>query len=126
MNWPDYLVLAKGLAEHPFEASRRSAVSRAYYAVFNSCRRWLEANVTSIDNRGAHEQVWETFKRAEHANEPTRSTWRLIGTLGDSLRSLRNQADYDEGVADLDLRAPYAVGSAERIYALLGELELAD
>lgn len=126
MNWADYLVLAKGLAGHPFEASKRSAVSRAYYGAFNGGRRWLEANVTPIDNRGAHGQVWGTFKAAEHASEATRSAWRLVGVLGDSLRALRNQADYDDGVPGLDLHAPYAVDTAERILALLGELRLAD
>lgn len=126
MNWADYVVLAKGLAGHPFEASQRSAVSRAYYGAFNSCRCWLEANVTPIDDRGAHGQVWRTFKTAGPASDATRPAWRLVGVLGGSLRSLRNQADYDDRVADLDLHARYAANTAARILMLLGELEVAD
>jgi hypothetical protein len=126
VNWSAYVVLARGLAGHPFEASRRSAVSRAYYGAFNSSRRWLEANVTPIDNRTAHEQVWETFKTADRANQATRADWALIGGLGDSLRSLRNRADYDDEVAELDRLALGAVKTAERILELLPRLEVAD
>jgi uncharacterized protein (UPF0332 family) len=125
VNWRQYVVLAKGLAKQPYEASRRSAASRAYYGAFNSCRHWLEANVTPIDNRGAHEQVWETFKTAERASDETRAKWRLVGNLGDSLHMLRNQADYDAQVQELEARAEKAVLTAERILQLLPELEVA-
>jgi len=123
--WDDYVVLGEGLARHPFEASKRSAVSRAYYGAFNRCRRWLETNVTPIDNRSAHQQVWETFKIADRASENTRSRWSQVGLLGGSLRSLRNQVDYDDSVPGLERHAPEAVITAERILALLDELEVA-
>ncbi len=125
MNWSDFVVLAEGLAAHRFEASKRSAVSRAYYGAFNSCRRWLEVNDTSIDNGRAHQQVWATFRAAERATAPTRAGWQLVGDLGDSLRSLRNRVDYDDHVPGLDLRAPKAVATAARILRLLDELEVA-
>lgn len=126
MNWRQYVVLAKGLSRQPFEGARRSAASRAYYGAFNLSRRWLEANVTPIDNRGAHEQVWMTFAAAERATPDTRAKWKLVGNLGDSLHRLRNQADYDDKVDDLDLRSEAAVGVAERILELLPQLEVAD
>jgi hypothetical protein len=126
VNWRQYVVLAKGLSRQPFEAARRSAASRAYYGAFNACRRWLEANVTPIDNRGAHEQVWMTFIAAERATADTRAKWKLVGNLGDSLHLLRNQADYDETVEELDARSQAAVGVAERILQLLPDLEVED
>jgi hypothetical protein len=126
MNWREFITLARGLAGHRFEGSQRSAISRAYYGAFNLSRRWLELNVTPIDNRGAHEQVWETFRSADHANAVSQKKWKRIADLGVSLRSLRNEADYNDFVIDLGDRAPRAVDAAEEIIWLLGELELAD
>jgi hypothetical protein len=125
VNWEEYVILARGLTKHRLEAMDRSAVSRAYYGAFNLSRRWLEANVTPIDNRRAHEQVWETFKTADRASATTRRWWILVGGLGDSLRHLRNQADYDDQV-EFAGGAERAVAAAERIVRLLGELEVAD
>jgi hypothetical protein len=127
VNWKhQYLVLAKGLAKQPFEGAERSAVSRAYYGAFNLSRRWLEANLTPIDNRGAHEQVWQTFLTADRASPATREIWILIGSLGESLHRLRNEADYDDRIEFGDDGASRAVETAERILALLPELQIAD
>jgi hypothetical protein len=104
----------------------RSAISRAYYGAFNVSRRWLEANVTPIDGLRAHAQVWETFRIAERASSGSRESWKAIGNLGDSMRELRNQADYDDIVPGLDGRAMGAVRDAERILALLPNLKFAD
>ena len=124
MNWDRYLLLAEGLAHQGFESADRSAVSRAYYAAFNISRRWLEANVTPIDNRGAHRQVWQAFAAADRATPSTREAWFLVGSLGNSLRVLRNQADYDDMVPDLNGRVPGALRDAERILTLLPELRM--
>jgi uncharacterized protein (UPF0332 family) len=122
VNWEQNLILAKGLAKQPFEVAERAAVSRAYYGVFNLARRWLEANVTPIDNRRAHRQVWQTFKAADRAAAESRGEWKLIGRLGDSLRQLRNQVDYDDEVRDLEGRTQAALASAERILQTLAVL----
>jgi hypothetical protein len=126
MNWGHYIVLAKGLAGQRFEASGRSAVSRAYYGAFNVSRRWLEANVTPIDNRHAHEQVWETFKTAERAAPHSTDKWQLVGAMGDSLRVLRNRADYDDAFPGVAREAHRAIGIAELILQLLAQLEVDD
>jgi uncharacterized protein (UPF0332 family) len=123
VNWPEYIVLAEELSGLDSEGSRRSAVSRAYYGAFNSARRWLEANVGPISNRAAHRQVWAAFNAPGSASEATRAKWEDIGEIGERLRILRNQADYDDGMPNLDLRAPEAVIRAERILALLAELD---
>jgi hypothetical protein len=126
MNWLAYLALAEGLAASRFEASERSAASRAYYAAFNVARRWLEAHAMPIDDRGAHRQVWQAFRAADRATPATHEAWVLVGSLGNSLRVLRNQADYDDVVLDLDSRVVGALRDAKRILALLPELRLAD
>jgi uncharacterized protein (UPF0332 family) len=123
-HWEGNLILAKALAQQPFEVAERAAVSRAYYGVFNLARRWLEANVTPIDNRRAHRQVWQTFKSADRAGQESRGEWKLIGRLGDSLHQLRNQVDYDDRVEDLENRTQGALASAERILQILAALEV--
>jgi len=126
MNWIDYIALSRSLVLRGFEASERSAVSRAYYAAFNLSRRWLELNAMPIDNRGAHERVWRAFSNAAPASAATRPKWERIGALGHALRLLRNQADYADEVPGLRREALAAVDTAEQIVRLLGELELAD
>ncbi len=126
MIWPEYIFLADDLAGHGSEASKRSAISRAYYGAFNPARRWLEAHVGPINNRAAHKRVWDAFSAPDLASEDTRVKWEVVGEIGEDLRDLRNQADYADDMLDLDLRAPEAVIRAERILALLTELELAD
>jgi hypothetical protein len=126
MNWNDYIALGSALAGSDVEASDRSAISRAYYGAFNLSRRWLEWNVAPVHNRGAHERVWKTFINAAPANAATRPQWERVGDLGNSLRTLRNQADYADEVSALGREALAAVQIAEQIVRLLGELELAD
>jgi hypothetical protein len=126
MSWDDYIALGRSLSRHWSEASKRSAVSRAYYGAFNLSRRWLEMNVASIDNRGAHESVWRTFRKAERAGVGNRSDWERVGALGSALRTLRNRADYADEFPDLARESLAAVGIAERIVRLLAELEAAD
>jgi hypothetical protein len=125
MIWSEYIFLADDLAALDSEAAKRSTVSRAYYGAFNPARRWLEANVGPIDNRAVHRHVWDSFHAPVSASEATREKWEVIGEIGESLRKLRNQADYDDEIPRLDLRAPEAVIRAERILALLAELERA-
>jgi hypothetical protein len=125
MNWWDYIVLGRGMVRSDAEALERSGVSRAYYGAFNLSRRWLETNVTPIDDHRAHEQVWETFRTAEPATLETEKAWRMVGDLGNSLRRLRNQVDYDEAVPGLEGKSGQAVASAERIARLLTELRIA-
>jgi uncharacterized protein (UPF0332 family) len=124
MIWSSYIVLAAYLVRLNSEAAKRSAVSRAYYGVFNAVRNRLEAGGMEIENHRVHERVWRTCRVAEHASSATESKWRMIGELGAGLRGLRNQADYADVVPALDKRAERAVGVAERILILLDELEV--
>jgi hypothetical protein len=124
MIWDSYVVLAAHLVRLEPEAAKRSAVSRAYYGVFNASRNRLEVDGMKIENHRAHERVWRAFRTAEHASSATERKWRMVGELGAGLRGLRNQADYADVVPALDRRAEWAVGIAERILILLDELEV--
>jgi hypothetical protein len=123
--WREYIVLAEGLAAQDSEASKRSAVSRAYYGAFNPAHHWLESHVGRIDRWATHKQVWDAFRSPDLASPGTLPKWEEVGQIGDSLRTLRNEADYDESMPGLDRHAPRSVADAERILSLLAELELA-
>ena len=90
MIWDDFISFAGDTAEEPSEASQRSAISRAYYGAFNLSRRWVEAHVEPIENRAAHKQVWRAFKRPERASEGTRLKWKLVGDLGDTMKTVED------------------------------------
>jgi uncharacterized protein (UPF0332 family) len=51
MNWDAFLETADRLAVGTTEGDWRSAVSRAYYAVFHFFSEWLQANGTSLGKR---------------------------------------------------------------------------
>lgn len=124
MIWGSYVVLAAYLVGLESEAAKRSAVSRAYYGVFNAARNRLEADGMEIGNHRAHDRVWREFRDAEHASTATERKWRTVGELGAGLRGLRNQADYADVVPSLDKRAAWAIDVAEEILILLDEIEV--
>ncbi len=125
MLWGNYVLLAGDLLGQEFEAAKRSAVSRAYYGAFNAARRRLEDQGMTVENHRAHEQVWRSFRAAEHVSAEYLAKSQMVGDLGSSLRALRNLADYADDVPALDRRAGWAVPIAGRILALLDELEFA-
>lgn len=126
MNWSDNVVIAETLVVEAHEASKRSAISRAYYGALNACRRWLETNVAPINKHRIHAEVWGTFENGGCASVQADSDRELIAGLGRRLRALRNRADYDDSFPGLEHEAAEAVVVARRILALLAKLEPAD
>lgn len=112
-DWTSYLVLAQTLAEQGDEASRRSAVSRAYYAVFNKARLLLEREGTVVSDTGrAHDDVWRTLERAGKGR-------RRLGAEGKRLREMRRKADYVHEVAALEKVTADALATAESLNRLV-------
>ncbi len=116
-DWAEFLTLAKELAQRSDEASLRSAVSRAYYAVFGKARALLKAEgVSLVSNATDHARVWEAFRSS------TDDARYYIGVDGMALRNSRNRADYNVEVTDIKFRAPRAVRKAEDIFKALERL----
>ena len=114
-SWHDFLLLAQKLAREGDEASKRTAVSRAYYAAFNLARKLLEERGVPIPDEGrAHSVVWCTLRESGKG-------LRWIGMEGDRLRKLRCQADYVDHLKDIDKTLAVATSSAHSIVALIGE-----
>jgi uncharacterized protein (UPF0332 family) len=112
-DWSSYLSLARELAVAPGEAARRSAVSRAYYTVFNKARLMLEREGVVVATSGkAHEDVWNALERAGKGR-------RRLGQGGKRLRDQRRKADYDDEIREFDKFLEDAMRSAESLNRLV-------
>lgn len=89
-DWNQYLVLANQLAAANDEASKRSAISRAYYCVFNIAFERCESTAGKLP-RGetSHKWCWGKYQ-----NTPEMSC-RKLGIDGDRMRQRRVRADYN-------------------------------
>lgn len=87
-DWGGYLTLATSLAEQPDEASRRSAVSRAYYYVYHLALSRAESNEFKAVEGGSHKQMWNFY-----LGSPLIQCQELAN-LGTRMKSRREKADY--------------------------------
>ncbi len=114
-NWEDYLRLAKQLSQDSTdEAALRSAVSRAYYAVFCKARNMIsrETGKNFTGTADDHQEVWNTYRLRG-------GTPKTIGDWGVQLRKSRNHVDYDNEVTNLPSVVQKSIDKAERIIAYL-------
>jgi uncharacterized protein (UPF0332 family) len=114
MNGRDFLPLAVQLAAGTTEAHWRTAVSRAYYAAFHVARRLfvdLKFKVPRADR--AHQYL--VFRLSNSGEAAVEQAGRDLETL----RRLRNRADYDEIPALTQPQAAAAVQVAEGIIQIL-------
>ena len=110
MNWRDFLVLASRLAAATTEADWRTAVSRAYYAAFHIARRlFVDLRFTVPRADRAHQYL--VFRLSNSGQGVVEQAGRDL----DTLRRLRNRADYDETPAITQSQAVAAVQIAEAI-----------
>jgi uncharacterized protein (UPF0332 family) len=90
MDGKDFLELAKKLQNSEVEAERRTSVSRAYYAIFNHVKSFLNIHNIKLPRAAqAHEKAHQYLYNSgiEEAED-------LADTL-DNLREKRNDADYE-------------------------------
>lgn len=117
-NWNDYFDLAHELRQCDGEAHQRSAVSRAYYAIFHHARYklifWYEWNPP--EDESDHTYLWETFLKKEDSQS------KQIGQFGDRLRGVRNRMDYDSDIANVSDVVEVAMINAERLKNALSSL----
>lgn len=124
MDWIDaYLDLAKELAEpeaelnhHHIEARQRSAVSRAYYAVFLTARDKFAPDLKYLQSGegSSHVKLWKRFKINQHEG------MRDVGRRASELKESRRIADYGEPIINASHFVADAIQNAED---LKGEIE---
>jgi uncharacterized protein (UPF0332 family) len=123
-DWSDYLRLAESLVADPIapgprEAALRAAISRAYYAAFCSARNLAKSRGEIVLTQLASEHAL-VIAHFRGSPEPVR---RRIGADLSRLRKYRNNADYDDWLADAPLaRARLSVSTARNILAALSSL----
>lgn len=118
-DWRLYLQLANELitlqrTQILQEAYSRSAISRAYYAVFCIARNHLKNRGITIPQRDTHKFVRETYKQSRDRRE------KQIGSNLGRLWQHRKDADYEDGANIDKSRAELAYEMAQRI---LGSLQ---
>ncbi len=118
-NWRDYLRLAEDLCEKSTEAHYRTAVSRAYYAIFNILK--IKAGYRKSDG-SFHQDFINTLKIADDnivdKLNISAGNLRDIGFDLDTLRKERNFADYD-GLQRFDeVRALQNINKVKAIFEI--------
>lgn len=111
-DWTAFLDLAEQLLAEspPSEAAARTAISRAYYAVFCAARTHLDPTGALIPPDGrAHARVWGAFQAAPRGRP------RKIAQVGIRLKRRREQADYDSVYPDLFTEANDTVKRARQL-----------
>jgi len=88
-DWNNFLTLAEELATKTDEASQRTAISRAYYCVFNLAIARAKATVGSKpEHVGYHQWCWNQYLRT-----PDRACNQL-GISGQRMKDWRVRVDY--------------------------------
>jgi len=129
-EWSEYLNLAQELAATNSdslanrEAKLRSAISRAYYSTFCLARNYLrdiEKDRTFFrKNRDINEHQYVAEEFIYH---PTKMKNMVkIGENLSRLRELRNKADYEDTIFNLQKEARTALKLAKNIISALSKL----
>jgi uncharacterized protein (UPF0332 family) len=88
-DWNNFLTLAEELATKTDEASQRTAISRAYYCVFNlALARAKSKGRFPPRNTPTHQWCWDQYKGTV---DPT---CQQLGNTGERMKRMRVDADY--------------------------------
>jgi len=94
-DWKEFLELAEKLATEEDEASKRTAISRAYYFVFNIAFARAELSAGPCPKRGGyHRWCWNKYKKTSD------TLCQQLGNDGDRMKRRRVTADYE--AADIE------------------------
>jgi len=109
-DWSLYLRLARELGGRADDASKRTAISRAYYYAFHVANDHLKAHRVLLNpTKGAHERVWDIFIKS------SRRECIKIGTDGYRLKAARREADYTADRNPSDRLVQRSIQEAENI-----------
>jgi hypothetical protein len=116
-DWSGYLTLADDLARRNDEASHRSAISRAYYFVYNIALIRAKRNKFQfIPGESKHVQLWRLY-----TTSPDPDTLRL-GAIAARLKETRERADYEALFVRIGEVVPTVISDAKDFAARLDRL----
>ncbi len=109
-DWEEFLEQAERLVGQKGDvAAARSAISRAYYAVFHEASRQYVKQGERLQLTGDdHTRVWEWFKREK--------SYAQFGVIGQRLKRSRRKADYEESFPGLSTEAQSNVKLARQLF----------
>jgi uncharacterized protein (UPF0332 family) len=116
-DWNDFCRLAEELQQKEDEASKRTAISRLYYALYWRARNFLEdEGFVYRQSEQSHQQVWQEFKRRG-------MTHRAVAFSGLELRDKRVEADYFEEIENIEKLTNSSFAIAEKMTVYLQQIE---
>lgn len=116
-DWIGYYTLANELAGRADEASRRSAISRAYYYVFNlALARATSNGFQPLPGEPSHKQLWRNYSDSPEYN------CRKLAEIANRLKEKRERADYRERYPRIDDEVAELVNDARDFAARLAAL----
>jgi len=117
-DWKEFLSLAERLARNADEASKRAAISRAYYSVFNLA--FARAELVGCHypgGEGYHQWCWRKY------SETPDFDCKRLGVEGDRMKRLRLKVDYEAvDIPRLDERISRILADAQRFLTALATL----
>lgn len=120
-DWNNFLVLAEDLARKDDEASKRSAISRAYYFVFHLAFARAESTAGPFrEGEPSHQSCWNRY-----ANTYVITHDRMcnqIWLVGDRMKRRRVKADYKDEIHRLDDEVTLTLEEARRFPTDLASL----
>ena len=126
-NWREFLYAAYELCgrEGAPLASEYTlyliAIGRAYYAAFNMAREFLrDHDHINVPRQSVHEFVAQQFRDSTNARR------RKIGYTLYYMRNIRNVADYNGIIVNIEEEVNDMIDRAERVLSLLKQVEASD
>jgi uncharacterized protein (UPF0332 family) len=117
-DWNDFKTLAEELKKRDSEASKRTAISRIYYATYWQARVYLENEGFLLRSyEGSHVQIWNEFKRKPG------QTAKAIGRFGSELHRFRVNADYFSEVTKIANLTEDSFQIADKISTYLQQIQ---
>ncbi len=121
-DWQEFLQLAERLLDCQSEAAYRTAISRAYYSLFNLAYERAKANNCDFDPDaagGMHKKCWGLYRKGP---DPLCT---LLGIEGSRLLEIRVRADYRKGeILRLSEAATQAITDVRLLRTRLAALDL--
>ena len=113
-DWIEYYNLADELARRANEASRRSAISRAYYYIYHlALARAVGNGFQMIAGEASHKQLWRTY------GESPEYRCKELAVIANRLKEKRERADYNKYYPRIDDEVNQLINDARDFAARL-------
>jgi hypothetical protein len=117
-DWNNFLLLAEELAKREDVASKRTAISRAYYFMLNIALARARARGAQPPIESTHNWCWQKYAAGP---DPT---CKQLGLTGQRVKAKRVRADYESAdFANLDQEVQRVLLEAQRFRQSLAALD---